>query len=344
MKAFAACVTAVAALDCASAFVAPVVTSSFASSSLSRTSARSRAPGALRMSSAVSTDAKVAALQECKKELAGMIDKTNSHPIMIRLAWHDAGTYNKDSTEGWPRQGGANGSIRFEPEINHGANAGLTTALKLLTPIKKKFEEVGWADLMQLASATAVEVAGGPAIDMKYGRKDAVAPEDCVDEGSLPAGNKPFPDADNAQDHLRNVFYRMGFGDEGIVALSGAHTLGRAFKDRSGEGAESTKFTSGDHVARGDGKAGYGRKGGSSWTEKWLKFDNSYYATVPDEASDPELLKLGTDKSLFDDEGFLPFAQKYRDSEETFFEDYKKAHKQLAELGVEWEVEGGISI
>lgn len=45
-------------------------------------------------------------------------------------------------------------------------------------------------------------------------------------------------------------------------------------QDRSGEGAESTKFTSGDHVARGDGKSGYGRKGGSSWTEQWLKFDN----------------------------------------------------------------------
>lgn len=40
---------------------------------------------------------------------------------------------------------------------------------------------------------------GGPVIDMVYGRKDAVAPEDCVDEGNLPAGNKPFPDADNAQ-------------------------------------------------------------------------------------------------------------------------------------------------
>lgn len=36
-------------------------------------------------------------------------------------------------------------------------------------------------------------------IEMKYGRKDAVKPEDCVDEGNLPAGNKPFPDADNAQ-------------------------------------------------------------------------------------------------------------------------------------------------
>lgn len=45
---------------------------------------------------------------------------------------------------------------------------------------------------------------------------------------------------------------------------------------------------------------------------------------MPDESADPELLKLGTDKSLFDDPGFLPFAQKYRDDQDAFFEDYKK--------------------
>lgn len=50
----------------------------------------------------------------------------------------------------------------------------------------------------------------------------------------------------------------------------------------------------------------------------------SYFATVPDENADPELLKLGTDRSLFDDAGFLPFAQKYRDDQDAFFEDYKK--------------------
>jgi hypothetical protein len=48
-------------------------------------------------------------------------------------------------------------------------------------------------------------------------------------------------------------------------------------QDRSGLGAESTKYTTGDHVARGDGKSGYGRKGGQPWTERWLKFDNSYF-------------------------------------------------------------------
>ena len=45
---------------------------------------------------------------------------------------------------------------------------------------------------------------------MKYGRKDAVAPEDCVDEGNLPAGNKPFPDADNAQVKAGPLRYHPG--------------------------------------------------------------------------------------------------------------------------------------
>lgn len=58
------------------------------------------------------------------------------------------------------RCGGANGSIRFEPEINHGANAGLVNALQLLQPIKDQYPEVGWADLIQLASAAAIEQAG----------------------------------------------------------------------------------------------------------------------------------------------------------------------------------------
>lgn len=50
----------------------------------------------------------------------------------------------------------------------------------------------------------------------------------------------------------------------------------------------------------------------------------SYFATVPDESTDAEILKLATDKCLFVDEGFLPFAQKYKGSQDAFFEDYQK--------------------
>ncbi|CAM9933764.1 unnamed protein product [Pylaiella littoralis] len=348
MKFAGACVATAAVLDSASAFVAPVTSSRFtASSALSRPSRAARggrAPSVRMSTEDDKVDSMVTALKNCKAYLATMIDEKNCHPLLIRLAWHDAGTFNKDSTVGWPRQGGANASIRFEPEINHKANAGLVSGLGLLEPVKEMFDEVGWSDLIQMASVTAIEVAGGPVIEMRYGRKDAEKAEDCVDEGNLPSGNEPFPDTDNAQDHLRNVFYRMGFGDKEIVALSGAHTVGRAYPSRSGEGEESTKFTTGDHIARADGKPGFGGEGGSSWTDRWLKFDNSYFETVPDETSDPELLKMATDKTLFDDEGFLPFAKKYRDNEADFFEDYKTAHKALSELGVEWTVEGGITI
>jgi len=292
-------------------------------------------------------------LEGAKKMIEGIVDKTNSNPLMIRLAWHDAGTFDKSVAAPWPKAGGAVASIRFQPELNHGANAGVITAIKLLEPVKDAFPAVSYADLFQMASAVGVELAGGPKIDMIYGRVDVSGPEDCSPEGNLPDaeageggkyGGKPEMEDTTAAGHLRKVFYRMGLTDEEIVALSGAHTLGRAYKDRSGLGAEKTKFTDGSKAVRADGKEGIGRKGGSSWTEQWLKFDNSYFKTVPDANADPELLKLSTDKTLFEDEGFKPFAEKFRDSEEEFFKSYAAAHKKLSELGSKFEPEGGIKI
>jgi len=86
----------------------------------------------------------------------------------VRLAWHDSGTFDKDVKGEWPAAGGATGSIRFEPEILHGANAGLAGAIALLEPVKEAFPDMSYADIFQMASARAIELAGGPKIGVKY--------------------------------------------------------------------------------------------------------------------------------------------------------------------------------
>ncbi|KAK7836617.1 probable L-ascorbate peroxidase 6, chloroplastic/mitochondrial isoform X1 [Quercus suber] len=266
-------------------------------------------------------------LKSAREDIKKLLDTSFCHPILVRLGWHDAGTYNKNIQE-WPQRGGANGSLRFEIELKHAANAGLVNALKLLQPIKEKYSGVTYADLFQLASATAVEEAGGPKIPMKYGRVDVTAPEQCPEEGRLPDAGPPSP-----ADHLRNVFYRMGLNDKEIVALSGAHTLGRSRPERSGWGKPETKYT----------KDGPGAPGGQSWTVKWLKFDNSYFKDIK-ERRDEDLLVLPTDAVIFDDPSFKVFAEKYAEDQEAFFKDYAEAHAKLSNLGAKFEPPEGIVI
>eukprot|EP00884_Botryococcus_braunii_P003915 jgi/Botrbrau1/13524/Bobra.0347s0009.1 len=264
-------------------------------------------------------------IKPAKEQLEALIRSKHCNPILVRLAWHDSGTYNKDISE-FPKRGGANGSLRFYDEVKHGANAGLDVALDLLKEIGDR-NNLSYADLFQLASATAIEVAGGPKIPLRLGRRDATGPEGCAPEGNLPAGGAPWPNgAPGPADHLRNVFYRMGLTDQEIVALSGAHTLGRAKPSRSGFGKESTKYT----------KDGPGNPGGSSWTPDWLVFDNSYFKYAK-EKSDPDLLCLDTDAVLFTDQGFKPHAERYLADEGAFFKEYAAAHAKLSELGSDWE-------
>ncbi|XP_020226618.1 probable L-ascorbate peroxidase 6, chloroplastic/mitochondrial isoform X1 [Cajanus cajan] len=266
-------------------------------------------------------------LKSAREDIKELLRSKFCHPILIRLGWHDAGTYNKNIEE-WPQRGGANGSLRFEIELKHAANAGLVNALKLLQPIKDKYSGVTYADLFQLAGATAVEEAGGPQIPMKYGRVDVSGPEQCPEEGRLPDAGPPSP-----ADHLRQVFYRMGLNDKEIVALSGAHTLGRSRPDRSGWGKPETKYT----------KDGPGAPGGQSWTAQWLKFDNSYFKDIK-EKKDEDLLVLPTDAALFEDPSFKVYAEKYAEDQEAFFKDYAEAHAKLSNLGAKFDPPEGIVI
>ncbi|KAL2234873.1 UNVERIFIED_CONTAM: L-ascorbate peroxidase 3 [Sesamum indicum] len=158
-------------------------------------------------------------IERARRDLRVLMSSKNCAPIMLRLAWHDAGTYDAKT-----KTGGPNGSIRNEAEYKHPANNGLKIAIDLCEEVKAKHPKITYADLYQLAGVVAVEVTGGPAIDFVPGRKDSmVSPE----EGRL-------PDASKGASHLRDVFYRMGLADQDIVALSGGHTLGRAHRERSG--------------------------------------------------------------------------------------------------------------
>jgi len=280
--------------------------------------------------------AKIVALRKAKKELEALIEEKNCGPILIRFAWHDSGTYDQRIKE-FPQCGGANGAIRFDPELTMGANAGLSKAKgyceDILKAINVPESDISWADLIQLASATAVEKMGGPKIDMKYGRVAVTNESECAgpksregfaDNTGLPDAKPPFGcGASDPAQHLRNVFgKKMGFTDQEIVALSGAHTVGKCHIERSGfDGA---------------------------WTEEPLKFDNAYfkdlvnkkYAAETTAKGKPQhrhaasgTIMLVTDLALLEDEKFSKHVKRYAVDQEAFFADYTDAWARLQENG-----------
>jgi L-ascorbate peroxidase len=232
------------------------------------------------------------AVEKARRKLRGLIAEKNCAPIIVRLAWHGAGTYDCKS-----KTGGPFGTIRNAEELAHGANAGLDIAVKLLQPIKDQFPIITYADFYQLAGVVAVEITGGPTIPFHPGRKDGPV---CPVEGRL-------PDATKGVDHLRSVFNDgMGLTDLDIVTLSGAHTLGRCHKERSGfEGA---------------------------WTPNPLQFDNTYFTELLSGEKEG-LIQLPSDKALLEDPVTRELVELYAKDEDKFFEDYAISHLKLSELG-----------
>jgi len=252
-------------------------------------------------------------LEALKTEIRDCVinPKANACPMVIRLAWHAAGTYNKNTGSG-----GTNGAtMRFEPESTDNANAGLHIIRNMLQPVKANHPELSYADVWTFAGTAAVEFLGGPKIHHHFGRSDAPNGSTCPVNGLL-------PDAAQGAAHLREVFYRMGFNDQEIVALSGAHTLGRCHLVRSGY----------------DGP----------WTRNPLKFDNAFFKNLifmewrPRKWEGPlqfedvdtgDLMMLPTDMALKTDPQFRVFAELYAKDEPKFFNDFSFAFAKLLALG-----------
>jgi L-ascorbate peroxidase len=210
-------------------------------------------------------------VQSCWKDLLVLCQSTNLHPIFLRLAWSDCVDYDNTLTD-WPYCGGANGSIRFDSDLLDASNAGLSMAIDMLAPCKQKYANISWADLMQMSAVASIYTAGGPFVDLHYGRIDIpidirdmdeaqekkfrkewkpsspirITSEDIRHSRSFPKAFPPYPIGEqNSATHLRILFNRLGLTTQEAVVLCGAHTIGRAFKDRTG----TCPFASGDQGA-----------------------------------------------------------------------------------------------
>ncbi|KAI8047522.1 heme peroxidase [Gilbertella persicaria] len=257
--------------------------------------------------------------QQVYNDIADLLDSNPDYddgsygPVLLRLAWHSSGTFDAHDNSG----GSSGGTMRFRTEASHAANNGLEIARDLLHKhIKPKYSELSYGDMYTLGGVVAVQELGGPDIKWRPGRIDADENK-CTPDGRLPDGSKEAS-------HVRDIFYRMGFDDQEIVALSGAHVLGRCHLDRSGfEGPwqEAPTYFSNEYFKAITEREWVKKKlpnGGWQWSDK----------------QNPDIMMLPIEITMLHDEKLKPYFELYAKDQDKFFDDFAKAFKKLIELGV----------
>jgi catalase-peroxidase len=236
--------------------------------------------------------------------------------LMIRMAWHSAGTYR--ITDG--RGGAGAGQQRFAPLNSWPDNANLDKARRLLWPIKQKYgRKLSWADLMILAGNVALESMGFKTFGFAGGRADVWEPEElywgpegtwlgderysgerqlaeplgAVQMGLIyvnPEGPNGNPDPVAAAKDIRETFFRMAMNDEETVALiAGGHSFGKTHGagDPSLVGAEPEAAALEDQGLGWKSKYGTGVgadaiTGGPevTWTQTPTKWSNLFFKNL----------------------------------------------------------------
>lgn len=241
-------------------------------------------------------------------------DFGNYGPLMIRMAWHSAGTYRISDGRG----GGGRGQQRFAPLNSWPDNGNLDKARRLLWPVKKKYgQSISWADLMILTGNVALETMGfetfgfgggradvweadedvywGPETtwldDQRYsGDRELENPLGAVQMGLIyvnPEGPNGNPDPIAAARDIRETFRRMAMNDEETVALiAGGHTFGKTHgagpADAVGNDPEAASMEEqglGWKSTHGTGKGGDAITSGLevTWTTKPTQWSNDFF-------------------------------------------------------------------
>ncbi len=236
--------------------------------------------------------------------------------LMIRMAWHSAGSYRVADGRG----GAATGNQRFAPLNSWPDNVNLDKARRLLWPIKKKYgNKISWADLMILAGNMAYESMGLKMFGFGFGREDIWHPEkdiywgaekewlakDRYDEKTSDSLQNPLaavqmgliyvnpegvdgkPDPLKTAHDVRVTFARMAMNDEETVALTaGGHTVGKCHGNGDAsllkaepEGADINQQGLGWHNPQGSGNGSDTVSSGleGAWTTNPTKWDNGYF-------------------------------------------------------------------
>ena len=233
--------------------------------------------------------------------------------LMIRMAWHSAGTYRVADGRG----GAGGGQQRFAPLNSWPDNANLDKARRLLWPIKQKYgRKISWADLMILAGNVALESMGFKTFGFGGGRVDTWEPEElywgpegtwlgderysgerqlqqplgAVQMGLIyvnPEGPNGKPDFMAAAHDIRETFARMAMNDEETVALiAGGHTFGKthgagdpSFLGPEPEGALIEDQGLGWKSKHGKGFGGDTITGGPevTWSQTPTKWSNHFF-------------------------------------------------------------------
>jgi len=236
--------------------------------------------------------------------------------LMIRMAWHSAGSYRVADGRG----GAGSGNLRFAPLNSWPDNVNLDKARRLLWPIKKKYgNKISWADLMILAGNVAYESMGLKTFGFAFGREDIWHPEQDVYWGAEkewlgsnrydgdnrdtlenplaavqmgliyvnPEGVNGKSDPLKTAHDVRLTFARMAMNDEETVALTaGGHTVGKAHGNGNAqklgatpEGAEVQEQGLGwmNHTERSVGRNTVSSGIEGAWTTHPTQWDNGYF-------------------------------------------------------------------